>query len=110
MAATGGWVEELDQRAKLAAGFVNDRIKKALSSAGAPWRHDKVSDALALQRIAEWNTPTPAIQKAASSLSEREAVAAALDAVKRITRAEKHGQWPPVTSPAPTSGGSGAPP
>lgn len=109
MPARDGWIAAIDQRATQAAEVLQARQRRALQSAGPPWRYDKVSEALALQRIAEWNAPTPAIQKAAAALSDREAVAAALDAVKRVTRAEKRGQWPPETPPAVALPGQGMP-
>ena len=88
-----GWVTAVDQRAKVAAEVINARIEKQVKAAGVPWRHEEIGEKPALNRIWEWNQPDEKIMKAAASLSDKEAVAAALDAVKRIQRAEKRGLW-----------------
>ena len=99
MPRNDGWVGAIDQRAKQVAEILNERRKKALQSAGAPWRHEEIGEKPALQRIAEWNQPDEKILKQAAQLSDREAVSAALDAVKRIQRAEKKGLWVPGVGP-----------
>jgi hypothetical protein len=90
---SGGFVQAADARQKEAARIMFERRKKTMQAAGAPWRHTAVSRPEALARMQAWDDPTNQdAVKHAAQLSERETIAAALDAVKLREWAEKEGR------------------
>lgn len=107
----GGYVPELDQLVHDLAAATVGQLEQTRRAAGAPWRAAKLSDAQALAKMDEWDAPVPApeVQRAAAALTKGEAAAAALDAVRRRSRALAHGTWQPA-APAPPPMAPAAPP
>ena len=110
-----GWIEHVDEQAKLAAQTLLEQRQALVQAAGPPWRRQHLTEQQALAKIQEYNTPTPQLLDRLRQVPDRELVASALDAVKRVTKAEKSGAALPTlgtTSPAMGGaiGGGGAVP
>ena len=101
---TKGALSQMAAQHKTVAQYLVQQVTQERAALGAPYQSSHLSEREAVQRWLEWHQGGPIVEKAASSLSKADLLAAALDAVKLGKRAEADGITPPpVPPPAPVA-------
>ena len=86
-----GFAAVYDRYAKLLGQSLYQQRQRLLEAAGPPWRSRALSEQQALSRLLEHDQPTPEMIERLQVLSESQLAAAALDAIKLVTRAAERG-------------------